>query len=141
MQDIDGMTRGRTEIMNNMNDIINNSITQIKNTHPTFGDRDRNNGSDERLSGILDTIIGTTNTILTIFNEASDAIPVPFVKPLVASVACLLTAVQQTRSNLDEMRQVATVAGEFVVMLAVACVRDKVEPSCSFRQAMNKFQK
>jgi hypothetical protein len=116
MQDIDGMTRGRTEIMDNMNDIINNSITQIKvlslillfsfalnitqNTHPTLGDRDRNNGSDERLSGILDTIIGTTNTILNIFNEASDAIPVPFVKPLVASVACLLTAVQVSSEGL-----------------------------------------
>ena len=39
-------------------------------------------------------ILGTTSTILNIFNEASNAIPVPFVHTLVASVASLLAAVQ-----------------------------------------------
>ena len=38
--------------------------------------------------------MGTTSTILNVFNEASNAIPVPFVHPLVASIASLLTAVQ-----------------------------------------------
>ena len=40
------------------------------------------------------TIMGTTSTILDIFKEASDVIPVPYVKPLVESVASLLTAVK-----------------------------------------------
>jgi hypothetical protein len=39
-------------------------------------------------------MIGTTSTILNVFTEASHAIPVPFVQPLVLSVASLLTAVQ-----------------------------------------------
>ena len=46
------------------------------------------------LSGVLDTILDTSSTILNVFNEASNAIPVPFVHPLVASIASLLTAVQ-----------------------------------------------
>ena len=66
----------------------------IQNTYPDLGNRSRNISGSHGLSGILDTIIGTTSTILNVFNEASSAIPVPFVHPLVASVSSLLTAVQ-----------------------------------------------
>ena len=109
MREIDAMTQGRTETVEKMGDMMNDSITQIKVlalrlrlififklniiqiTHPALDDHIDNG---KRLSGILDTIIGTTSTILSIFKEASSLIPVPFVKPLVASVASLLTAVQ-----------------------------------------------
>ena len=123
-----------------------------------MGNRDRNIGGYHGLSGILDTIIGTTSTILNVFNEASNAIPVPFVHPLVASVASLLTAVQvsfrmlvfvalrtndcqQTRSNHGDMRQIATVAGEFVVMLAETCAGDEIKPSRPFQQALDRLEK
>ena len=120
--------------------------------------RNRNIVGYHGLSGILDTIIGTTSTILNIFNEASNAIPVPFVHPLVANVASLLTAVQvsflilvfvalgindcqQTRSNHGDMRQIAAVAGEFVVMLAETCAGDEIKPSRPFQQALSRLEK
>ena len=110
------------------------------------------------LSGILDTIIGTTIPILDVFKQASYAIPVPFVHPLVSSVASLLTAVQvsyrilvfvtsrtndcqQTRSNHGDMRQIAAVAGEFVVMLAETCAGDEMKPSRPFQQALGRLEK
>lgn len=75
------------------------------------------------------------------------------------SVASLLTAVkvsfrilvcvalrtndcQQTRSNHDDMRQIAALAGEFVVMLAETCAGDEgIKPSCPFQQALGRFEK
>ena len=72
------------------------TLKNTQNTNAALGHRDQNiNG----FSGILDPIIGTTSTILNFFNEASDLIPVPYVKPLVASIACLLTAVQVSLQN------------------------------------------
>ena len=107
MRDIDAIARGRTGTWDNMKDMIKDSIKQIKvlallpvfpvshsrsskNTHPALGNHNRNIGGCHGLSGILDT----TSTILNVFNQASNAIPVPFVHPLVSSVASLLTAVQ-----------------------------------------------
>ena len=123
-----------------------------------MGNRNRNISGSHGLSGILDTIIGTTSTILNVFNEASNAIPVPFVHPLVASVSSLLTAVQvsfrilvfvilrtnycqQTRSNHGDMRQIAAVAGEFVILLAETCAEDEIKPSRPFQQALSRFEK
>ena len=74
--------------------------------------------------------------------KIGNAIPVPFVQPLDVSVAGLLTAVevsfrilvlvalrpndfQQTCSNHDDMRQMAAVGVEFVVMLAETCAGDE----------------
>ena len=114
MQDIDAIARGRTGTGDNIMNMMKDSIKQIKvlallpvfppshsrlskSTHPALGNRDwkiRNIGGCHGLSGILDTIIDTTSSILSIFNKASNAIPVPFVHPLVSSVASLLTAVQ-----------------------------------------------
>ena len=122
-----------------------------------MGDRNRDIGDRRGLSGILDTIIGTTSVILNIFNQASSVIPVPFVQPLVTSVAGLLTAVQvsfrilvfvtlrsndcqQTRSNHGDMRQIATVAGEFVIMLAETCAGDEMKPSRPFQQALGRLE-
>ena len=122
-----------------------------------MGNRNRNTGGCHGLSGILDTILGTTGAILKVFNEASSVIPVPFVHPLVASVASLLMAVQvsfrilifialqtndcqQTRSNHGDMRQIAAVAGEFVVVLAETCAGDELKPSRSFQQALSRLE-
>ena len=123
-----------------------------------MGNRNRNIGGRHGLSGILDTILDTTSTILSVFNQASNAIPVPFVHPLVSSVASLLTAVQvsfrvlvfvalrtddcqQTRSNHGDMRQIAAIAGEFVIMLAEICAGDEIKPSRSFQQALGRLEK
>ena len=122
-----------------------------------MGNRNRDIGGCHGLSGILDTIIGTTSAILDIFNQASNMIPVPFVHPLVASVASLLTAVQvsfwifvfvamrtndcqQTRSNHGDMRQIAAVAAEFVVVLAETCAGGEIKPSRPFQQALSRFE-
>ena len=123
-----------------------------------MANRNRNINGDHGLSGILDTIIGTTSTILNIFNEAGNAIPVPFVQPLVASIASFLMAVQvsfrilvfvtlrtndcqQTRSNHGDMRQIAAVAGEFVVILAETCAGDEMKPSRPFQQALVRLER
>ena len=123
-----------------------------------MANRNRNINGDHGLSGILDTIIGTTSTILNIFNEAGNAIPVPFVQPLVASIASFLMAVQvsfrilvfvtlrtndfqQTRSNHGDMRQITAVAGQFVVMLAEACAGDEMKPSRPFQQALVRLER
>ena len=95
---------------------------------------------------------------MNVFNQASNAIPVPFVHPLFASVASLLTAVQvsfqivvfvtlrtnecqQTRSNHGDMTQIAAIAGEFVVILAEICAGDEMEPSRPFQHALGRFEK
>lgn len=114
MRDIDAIARGGIGTGDNMNDIMKDSIKQIMvlallpvflvsrsklsriHTHSALGNRNRNIGGYHGLSSILDTIIGTTSTILNVFNEANNAIPVPFVQPLVNSVASLLTAVQMS---------------------------------------------
>jgi hypothetical protein len=123
-----------------------------------LGNCNRNIGSYHGLSGILDTVIGTTSTILNVFNEAINAIPVPFVHPLVVSVSSLLSAVQvsfrilvfvvlrtndcqQTRSNHGDIRQIAAVAGEFVILLAEACAGDEIKPSRPFQQALHRFER
>ena len=175
MRDIDAIARSGTGTQDNMNNMTKDSIRQIKvlaplpvvpvshsrlskNTYPALGNRNRNINGDHGLSGILDTIIDTTSTILNVFSQASNAIPVPFVHPLVSSVASLLTAVQvslrilvfvalrtndcqQTRSNHGDMRQIAAVAGEFVVMLAETCAGDKMKPSRQFQQALGRLEK
>ena len=115
MREIDAIARGGTGTEDNLNDMVKDSIKQVKvlallpvfpvshsniqNTHPALGNRNQNIGG-HGLSGILDTIIGTTSAILNVFNEASNAIPVPFVHTLVASVASLLTAVQVSFGSL-----------------------------------------
>ena len=48
---------------------------------------------------------------------------------------------QQTRSNHDDMRQIAAVAREFVVMLAETCAGDEIEPSGPFQQGLDRFEK
>ena len=111
MKDIDAIARGGTGTGDNMKDMIKDSIKELrvlallpvfpvshsrlsKNTHPALANRNRNIGGSHEFSGILDTILDTTSTILSVFNQASNAIPVPLVHPLVSSVASLLTAVQ-----------------------------------------------
>ena len=176
MRDIDAIARGGTGTGENMEHLINDSIKQIKvlvlllvfpisftlkiiqNTHPALANHNRNISGCRGLSGILDTILDTTSTILKVFNEASNAVPVPFVHPLVSSVASLLTAVQvsyrilvcvtsrtndcqQTRSNHGDMRQIAAIAGELVVMLAETCAGDEMEPSRPFQQALGRLAK
>ena len=123
-----------------------------------MGNRNRNISDCHGLYGILDTIIGTTSSILNVFNEASNAIPVPFVHPLVATVASLFMAVQvsiqilvfvalrtndcqRTRSNHGDMKHIGAVAGEFVVMLAETCAGDEIKPSHLFQQALGRFRK
>jgi hypothetical protein len=39
------------------------------------------------------------------------------------------------------MRQMAAVAGEFVVMLAEICAGDGIKPSRAFQQALGRFEK
>ena len=111
MRAIDVMTRGGTGTRDNMKDMKKDSIKEIrvlallpvfpvshsrlsKNTHPALGNRNWNVGGSHELSGILNIILDTTSTILSVFNQASNAIPVPLVHPLVSSVASLLMAVQ-----------------------------------------------
>ena len=78
MRDIDAIVRRGTGTGDNMNGMMKDSIRQIKvislfpvvplslkviqNTHPDLGNRNRNIGGCHGLSGILDSIIGTTST-------------------------------------------------------------------------------
>jgi hypothetical protein len=39
------------------------------------------------------------------------------------------------------MRQIAAVAGQFVVMLAETCAGDEIKPSRSFQQALGRLEK
>jgi len=50
-------------------------------------------GTSERLSKVLDITIGTTISILSLVQEASSLIPVPWVQPLIGKVVSMLQAV------------------------------------------------
>ena len=126
MQDVDVMARGGTATTDNMNGVMNDFCCTNQGTVSV--------SVYKGLSGILDTIIGTTSTVLIIFNEASSAIPDLFVQLLVCECShfvdgrpgkpdihvlqsCQLTNIRKPVLNLDDMRQVATVTGESVVPL------------------------
>ena len=50
-------------------------------------------GTSEKLSKVLDITIGTTISILSLVQEASSLIPVPWVQPLIGKVVSMLQAV------------------------------------------------
>ena len=50
-------------------------------------------GTTEKLSKVLDITIGTTISILSLVQEASFLIPVPWVQPLIGKVVSMLQAV------------------------------------------------
>ncbi|KDR83220.1 hypothetical protein GALMADRAFT_874858 [Galerina marginata CBS 339.88] len=114
---------------------VNKDIDRIK---PSFVD-DGNIGTSEGLSKLLEITIGTSIGILSLVKEASSLIPVPWVQPLIATVISMLKAVSQTRSNYNEMRQIAATAGDFVVSCAVICSENTVAPL--LEGALKKFQK
>lgn len=100
-----------------------------QNTHPILRDRVRNIDGYNGLSIVLDTVICATSSILKTFNEA---ILDPFVKTCCncnqfvhGRPGCLRNLVfmalrtndcWQIPSNRDDMKRVAAVAGEFVVL-------------------------
>ncbi|KIJ96372.1 hypothetical protein K443DRAFT_73178, partial [Laccaria amethystina LaAM-08-1] len=117
--------------------MINKDIDRIK---PSFTSDDEI-GTSERLSKVLNVTLETTISILSIVQEASSLIPVPWVQPLIGKVVSMLQAVSQTRSNYDEMKQVAAIAGEFVVSCAVICSESTMGPSEKLKRALNEFTK
>ncbi|KIJ91635.1 hypothetical protein K443DRAFT_475600, partial [Laccaria amethystina LaAM-08-1] len=118
-------------------DMIKEDIDRIKPSFMSDGEL----GTPERLSKVLDITLGTTISILRLVQEASSLIPVPWVQPLIGKVVSMLQAVAQTRSNYNEMTQVAATAGEFVVYCAVTCSESTEEPSEKLKRALNGFTK
>ncbi|PPQ73702.1 hypothetical protein CVT26_010857, partial [Gymnopilus dilepis] len=86
-------------------------------------------GLSEDLSDFVDVAIGSTITVLGILESASSLIPVPLVQPIVSQVLYMMKAVEQTRSNYDDMKEIAARAGEFAVSCAVACSGKPVDGS------------
>jgi len=100
---------GEIEYVATMKDRVNLSIAEIKvipspypsTSHLTTlqslhlliagGPKDRNS---QKLSDLLYTTVGVTIPALDILKDASDMIPVPFVKPLIAGISGLLKATQ-----------------------------------------------
>ena len=50
-------------------------------------------GNTERLSKVLDITIGSTISVLSLVQEASSLVPVPWVQPLIGTVVIILQAV------------------------------------------------
>ncbi|KAF8191206.1 tetratricopeptide repeat-containing protein [Pholiota molesta] len=90
---------------------------------------------------VINSTLGASITILSIVKDASAAIPITYVQSIFGGVVNLLTAVAQTRSNYDDMRQMAATAGEFAVSCAVICSDRTTEPSKELKRALNKFAK
>ncbi|RXW16055.1 hypothetical protein EST38_g9799 [Candolleomyces aberdarensis] len=75
-------------------------------------------------------MVGSGFTILDILKDASEAIGVvPVLKPIFASVAGVLQAVQQTQVNFNEMKDLAFTAGDFALRLAETCSTSPTVPS------------
>ncbi|KAF8191183.1 tetratricopeptide repeat-containing protein [Pholiota molesta] len=120
--------------------MVEDEITQVKSSHPIFA-HDSDFGALNRLSNVLNTTIGAGITILGVVKVASAMIPVPWMQTVIGGVVNLLNAVTQTRSNYDDMRQIAATAGEFVISCAVICSDRTTEPSKELKRALNKFTK
>ncbi|KAF8954224.1 hypothetical protein BDZ97DRAFT_1928594 [Flammula alnicola] len=112
---------GDAQSLDILTSMVDDEIAKIKSSHPPFA-RDRSFGTSEGLS-----------------KEASAVIPVPWVKLVIGGVVSLLNAVTQTRSNYNDMRQIAATAGEFVISCAVICSERTTEPSKELKRALNKF--
>ncbi|KIJ91377.1 hypothetical protein K443DRAFT_14445, partial [Laccaria amethystina LaAM-08-1] len=126
---------GDGKSLDGLMDMIKEDIDRIKPSFMSDGEL----GTSERLFKVLDITLGTTISILRLVQEASSLIPVPWVQPLIGKVVSMLQAVSQTRSNYNEMKQVAATAGEFVVSCAVICSESK--PSEQLKRSLNEFTK
>ncbi|KAF8191208.1 tetratricopeptide repeat-containing protein [Pholiota molesta] len=119
--------------------MVDDEIAKIKSAYPQLA-LNRDSGTSGRLSNVLTAAIGGSITVLGIAKDASAVIPVPGVQAAIGGVVNLLNVVAQTRSNYDEMRQIAATAGEFVVSCAVIC-SDCTTELPKLEQAQNKFTK
>ncbi|KDR68409.1 hypothetical protein GALMADRAFT_1354407 [Galerina marginata CBS 339.88] len=115
---------GDVKSLDGLMSTVNKDIDRIKLSFMGDGSI----GTSAGLSKMLDITIGTTIGVLSLVKEASSLIPVPWVQPLIATVVTMLQAVSQTRSNYNEMRQIAATAGEFVISCAVICSESTVGP-------------
>ncbi|RXW23941.1 hypothetical protein EST38_g1902 [Candolleomyces aberdarensis] len=78
--------------------------------------------SNREFSPMILAMVGSGLTVLDILKDASEAVGVvPLLKPIFASVAGLLRAVQQTQVNFNDMKDLAFTAGDFAVRLAETC--------------------
>lgn len=108
---------------------------------------------------MLGVAIGASITVLQVVKEASALVPVPGIQPLIGGVVTLLKAVavrffewfstfrnlqngyQQTRSNYNDMKEIAATAGEFAVSCAVVCSDRTTELSNELKRSLNIFTK
>ncbi|EAU89523.2 hypothetical protein CC1G_02412 [Coprinopsis cinerea okayama7 len=93
-----------------------------------------------RPSNSLTTLLGSASTILSILKDVAEIVPVDILKGVTATAYSLLTAVEQTRSNIEEMRQIAGIAADFVVSLTVLCADKPNQSSAQFKRCFKELE-
>ncbi|PPQ75964.1 hypothetical protein CVT26_005745, partial [Gymnopilus dilepis] len=79
--------------------------------------------------------------IMERMREAQLAGDTECLKTLSFSVDELITKTKQTRSNYNDMREIATIAGEFAVSCAIICSESPEGPSTEFKRSLDRFTK
>ncbi|KAF8190162.1 tetratricopeptide repeat-containing protein [Pholiota molesta] len=132
--------KGSVQSLDTLKRMVDDEIAKVKSSNALFA-HDRDCVTSERLSRLLTAIISPSITILTLVKDAGSVIPVPWIQGVIGGVLNLLNAVKQTRSNYDDMRQIAATAGEFAISCAVICSDRTTEASNELKRALNKFTK
>ncbi|KAF8191179.1 hypothetical protein BJ912DRAFT_925383 [Pholiota molesta] len=132
--------KGSVQSLDALKRMVDDEIAKVKSSNALFA-HDRDFMLSNRLSKLLTAIISPSITILTLVKDAGSVIPVPWIQGVIGGVLNLLNAVKQTRSNYDDMRQIAATAGEFAISCAVICSDRTTESSNELKRALKKFTK
>ncbi|KAJ3549572.1 hypothetical protein NMY22_g836 [Coprinellus aureogranulatus] len=115
---------------------INESIAKLKKEH-SFLDA-RKLPEDNSVSAALQAGLSAGLTVLSVLKEASEAIPIPALKPIFTTVAALLHAAYQTQLNHQEMRTLSSTAATLALNIMEG-YQQLSKPTPGLGTAVTKF--
>ncbi|EFI28288.1 hypothetical protein CC1G_13817 [Coprinopsis cinerea okayama7 len=119
----------KEEVKKEVKKALGDGMKELEISHPELlnaahqGDPNHpNKPPSTSLSRIFHPLLASSITVLDTLKDVSQVTPEPALKPVFGSVVVLLKAVEQTRANAEEIRQICRMAGSFAVSLAPVCM-------------------
>ncbi|KAG2008740.1 mucin-like protein 1 [Coprinopsis cinerea AmutBmut pab1-1] len=116
---------------------LRSKVEQIKRSHPgVFVD----SSVKYELSKTWTLVLGSASTTVSVLKDVAEIVPVEMVKGIVGTAYSLLNAVERTRANAEEMRQIARIVSNFVVSVTLLCMDQTFKPSAHFERCFNDLE-
>ncbi|KAG2008768.1 mucin-like protein 1 [Coprinopsis cinerea AmutBmut pab1-1] len=138
MEDVEAMLASRTVSWENVEAHLSHKIEEIKRSRCSLLGYCPSKGNAQA-STTWTALLGSASTTLSVLKDVAEIVPVDILKGVTETAYSLLTAVEQTRSNIDEMRQIASIAADFVVSLTVLCAEKPNQLSAQFERCFKAF--